>query len=255
MLGMVLGSHSDCFYAGEAEKTRFFGDQTKPARKRHCKLCGPGCPVWSDFEVGPSSTLYHSISSKTRKSVVIDSTKSVEWIRWRISEVASSGARPIFLFLQRDGRAVLNSRIRKYPQRGVEEQIRAWIERIEETTALYDSLGIPKKIVRYETFATEPERTTREICEVLGLDYEPEMLAFYEHEQHPLGGNNGAQFIVARQLGRPLVRVGERSREYYEGHAAGIELDLRWKQELEEAHLDLFERVAGRENRPLRWEG
>ena len=41
LLGMMLGAHSSVFYAGEAKKSVFLGDPTKPKRKRECKLCGP----------------------------------------------------------------------------------------------------------------------------------------------------------------------------------------------------------------------
>lgn len=259
LLGMVLGSHADCFYAGEASKTRYLDDPDKPVHKRQCKLCGPNCRIWADFTVECHDDLYEQITAKVGRSVVIDSTKNVNWIRSQLSALELTEALPYVIFLQRDGRAVLNSRVRKYPQKCAEEQIRAWVELIEATKELYETLAVPKMIVRYERFATDPLRTTREICAFLGLEFDCEMLAFHRHEHHPLGGNNGTQYQVARHLPlvqeRPWFTIGEGSPDYYEQHEVGIKLDLRWQSELRRGHLDMFEQIAGDFNEPMSWEG
>lgn len=259
LVGMVLGSHPECFYAGEAGKVRFLSDPRKDPRKRTCKLCGPDCPVWSGFQARRDIDPYEQISEKVGRPVVIDSTKSLTWTEGHIAALEAAGARPYFIFLQRDGRAVINSRVRKYPTRSPEELIDAWIAKMEQTATFYDALSQPKMTVRYEEFATEPGRVVPEICSFLGITYKPEMLDFYQHEHHPLGGNNGTQYIVARFQGpnpnRPYAQVGERSREYYENHGTGIRLDLRWKDELEPNVAHLFDKVAGAMNAPLRWEG
>ena len=253
MLGLLLGSHPDAFYAGEAAKTRFLGDSRKPTHKRVCKLCGPACPVWGDFEVDESPDLYEQLARRTGSKVVIDSTKNLAWLRAQTESVRAHGGRPALVFLQRDGRAVINSRVRKYPERDPEAMIRSWVKRMRETQTFYDSFEGPKTQVRYEQLATAPTRTLRDICAALGVGFDPAMLDFASHQHHVLGGNNGTQWQVGRHLEETFVELSERTREYYGDHPEGIVLDLRWVDELPRNTLDLFERIAGELNADLAW--
>ncbi len=258
LLGLILGSHSACFYSGEAGKVRYLGDARKPLRKRVCKLCGEGCPVWSDFTWDRDLPLYVQIARATGSPVVVDSTKSIPWIHERLAELEASGITAALIFLARDGRAVINSRIRKYPDRPPAELIGAWARQIGESRRLYEAYGGPRCRVSYEELASAPDDAVRRLCGRLDLDFEPAMLAFDHHEHHPLGGNNGTQYLVARSRfadpGEAFVALPERSRDYYAGHAKAIALDLRWRRELDPKHLELFEELAGDVNRELRWE-
>jgi hypothetical protein len=259
VLGMVLGSHPACFYAGEAGKTRYLHDPRKDERKRVCKMCGEGCPIWGSFRLPEGVDLYEQISRITGRPVVVDSTKGLEWIDQRLAELEGTGSTAVLLFLQRDGRAVINSRVRKYPDRDPREQIQRWAEQIRATRALFDRFDGPKAVVRYEQFATDPAGVTEELCGLLGIGFVPRMLEFYRSEHHPLGGNNGAQYLVARLHGarpdRPYAKLSPRNREYYEHHDAGIRLDTRWRREMPRRVLELFEEIAGSDNEELRWEG
>ena len=109
LLGLMLGSHSRAFYAGEAKKASFLHDETKPMRKRTCKLCGTACPVWGDFPQVPMSSLYETLAAKTRASLIVDSTKGLDWLHARIEEVAAGEGKGTLVFLSRDGRAVVCS--------------------------------------------------------------------------------------------------------------------------------------------------
>lgn len=258
LLGLILGSHSSGFYCGESRKVSYLGDPRKPLRKRVCKLCGEGCPVWSRFVWDRGRPLHDLIACAAGAQMVIDSTKSVEWIRERTGELAAAGIPAVLLFLGRDGRAVVSSRIRKYPDRAPAELIRRWRTQIEASRELYAAHDGPKHEVRYEVLASEPEATVRRLCGTIGIDFEPAMLDFQRHEHHPLGGNNGTQYLVARSRyddpGQAFVSLGERSRDYYRRHGDGIELDRRWRRELAAPHRALFEQLAGDVNRDLRWE-
>lgn len=253
LLGLLLGSHPDAFYAGEAAKTRFLGDTRKPEHKRVCKLCGPECPVWGDFVVADSPDLYEQLARKTGAKVVIDSTKNLQWLDEKTEAVRAGGGRAALIFLQRDGRAVINSRVRKYPERDPEQLIRSWVQRMHKTQALYDAFEGPKVVVRYEELATAPARTLRRICEALDIAFDPEMLDFATREHHVLGGNNGTQWQVGRKLEDTFVKLSARTRDYYGEHPEGIVLDLRWVDELPRDTLALFERIAGTWGDALAW--
>jgi hypothetical protein len=257
LLGFVLGSHSHCFYAGEAEKTGHLHNSQEPEEKRVCKICGADCPVWHDFVVCEGVDLYEQISTRTKKTIIVDSTKNTRWIRKQIDTLSNTTSELFVIFLQRDGRAVINSWIRKYPARGAGELIGNWARQVGWTQALFDRFDGKKIKVRYEELATEPERVTRELCAFLEIAYQPDMLSFYQHEHHPLGGNNGTQFLVAKAQGggikNPYALLSDRNRAYYRNHPLGIRLDMRWEQEIDPEVGRLFDKMAGQINAELEW--
>ncbi len=258
LLGLILGSHSDCFYCGEAAKSRFLHNPNKPIKKRVCKICGFDCPVWGDLNLTDSLDLYEQVSSKTEKPIAIDSTKNLEWLEEQLTAIAPTTAQSFLIFLQRDGRAVLNSRARKYPDKDINELIESWRTQIQLTKELFQNFDRKKIKIRYEELATQPETVTRNLCDFLEIDYQPEMLHYYQQEHHPLGGNNGTQFLVTKaqrkKIKQPIVSLSEKNRYYYQEHSLGISLDLRWREELDPNSQRLFEEMAGQENEKLKWE-
>tara|TARA_R110002072_G_scaffold84304_5_gene191086 strand:- start:889 stop:1731 length:843 start_codon:yes stop_codon:yes gene_type:complete len=257
LLGMILNGLQGAFYMGEGGKVRYLHDEKKPLRKRVCKICGEGCEVWSKFHWDRDQPLYPQIAAHTGARIVVDSTKDQSWITQRTDELLSVNAEPYLLFLTRDGRAVINSRLRKYPDRDPQAQMEDWMGQITRSEALFHQFPGAKLRLRYEELASEPERVARALCDFLGEDFTPDMLDFHTTPQHPLGGNSGTQYVAARgQLEDPedaFVTLTDRTREYYQDHPDAITLDLRWKQELSDAHAALFEKIAGDFNQPLKW--
>ena len=170
----------------------------------------------------------------------------------------AEGGTPHLLLLTRDGRAVVNSRIRKYPERDPQAQIEDWKAKMQSSQALFDAFEGPKRVVRYEDLAMSTEAEVRALCDLMDIPYEAAMLDFTATEHHVLGGNSGTQYIAARaQLDNPadaFVSLNSRTRDYYKEHTGRIELDLRWKTELAPAHEALFNRLAGGVNESMKWE-
>mgnify|MGYP002632705912 CR=1 FL=1 len=158
----------------------------------------------------------------------------------------------------RDGRAVINSRLRKYPTRDAEQEIRDWMRAMTVSERLYDAFPGPKSRLRYEDLATQPKRPLGAVCQLLERAYEPAMLRFQHGDHHPLGGNLGTHYQVARaKVADPIntyLKPSPWGREHYERHDAAIRLDLRRKRELDPAHQALFQRIAGSFNAPMAWE-
>ena len=153
---------------------------------------------------------------------------------------------------------MVNSRIRKYPNLDEKEIIENWRQQIQETQLLFKTVSIPKIKIRYEKLATQTEKIVKTLCNFIGFDYQAKMLDYIHREHHVLGGNNGTQFLVARsqqdKIKNPFVTVPERSREYYQQHHPGIAIDLRWREELDPKHQELFEEIAGQVNLEMKWE-
>ncbi len=257
LLGLILGSHQDCFYSGEARKARFM-QNTNYLIKTTCNLCGINCPVWKDFITSTHLDLYEQISLKTQKPIVIDSTKNTSWLEEQIATIQKTSSQPFLIFLQRDGRAVINSRTRKYPQINVKKIINDWKEIINETQELYRHFKGNKIKIKYEHLATNVENVIRTLCDFLEIDYQPQMVKYYQHEHHPVGGNNGTKFLIVKAQHKNteefLHKVSKRCSDYYQNHGLEITLDLRWHQELDPTVERLFEEIADKENEELKWE-
>ncbi|MFZ9736573.1 MAG: sulfotransferase [Prochlorotrichaceae cyanobacterium] len=261
LLGFVLGSHSQGFYAGEAAKTRYLQNPHTVLRKRSCKFCGLDCPVWGDFTIAPHPDLYEQLSQRVKRSFIIDSTKKVAWIQEQIQRLEAVEVQIYFLFLKRDSRAVVNSRLRKYPDRSPESLIQDWQKQIQETQHFFEQLTCPKHSIQYEKFALEPAIVTQELCQFLDIPYEVKMLDYSHHSHHVLGGNNGTQFLVAKSQnlqGQTSAHLSHQNHEHYtqhyQNHGSQIQIDLRWKNELSPAIQRLLESVGGAEYQSMKWE-
>lgn len=257
LLGMILGSHSQGFYTGEAFKTNYFHRSQTPIRKRMCKFCGLDCPVWSKLDPDKSLDIYTQLMAITHKPIIIDSTKRITWLQQKISQVIASNIHPYLIFIQRDGRAVVNSRIRKSPDQDIAEIITAWVHKITETESLFTTFPLPKIKIHYEELATQSARVISHLCDFLEITYEPSMVDYFRHEHHPLGGNSGTQSLVLKVQNKhftsPLIYKLGKQENYYQEHPPSIKLDLRWQTELSQETIVLFETIAGEVNQPYQW--
>lgn len=256
LLGLVLGAHPDVFYAGEANKSMHLGDEGTKARKRTCKVCGESCRIWAGLEARAKEVdLYEALSERTGRSIVADSTKSIAWIDAQTDVLGRAGVVMHFVFLGRDGRAVLASSLRKRSDTGAAEHAAKWVEQIEATEALTRRFPGTVTRVRYEELATEPARTIAAVAGALGLEVVPAMREPWSSEQHPIGGNAGTQSLLEGARTRPGAElgIGGDKRDYYAEHPRGFVLDVRWKKELSREALEAFERVAGETNRAFAW--
>jgi hypothetical protein len=255
LLGMILSGLAGAAYIGEGAKVRYLGDMSKPLKKRACKICGDDCAFWNGFRWDMSRGLYEQIAEHSGARIIVDSSKKADWIAARSEELRAAGHAARLIVLTRDGRAVVNSRLRKYPDRDPATQITEWMEQIEAARALAENFPGPVLNLAYEELATRPEETARLLAAFIGASFTPSMLAFSSREHHPLGGNNGTQFLAARgQQGGVGLEPGARSAAYYRDHPGAIRLDLRWKDEFAPDHAALFEQMAGALNQSMKWE-
>lgn len=254
LLGLILGSHSVCFYAGEANKIKFL--HSKNAYKDSmCKVCGRNCPVWGDFYFDDSIDLYEQLSVKTQKPFIIDSTKKPSWLTTQIKNLEEKDVKLYLIYLFRDGRAVINSRLRKYQSSDPMDVIDNWIHHMKQTNMIYQNFPEEKIKIQYKTLALNPSKTIKKLTDILELDFEPSMVEFFRHEHHPLGGNTGTQSLIVKaqkdsQFTTP-IQLSERNKYYYKNHPLEIKYDQRWKEELDPEILNLFNKKAGEFNNNL----
>jgi len=248
LLGLALGAHPSAFYAGEADKSTRLADPSAKERKRTCKVCGPGCPVWTDLAWGGAVTLYDALAERTGRAVVVDSTKRVDWIEARLAELAGRPLRRSLVDLRRDPRAVLASRLRKDPGPGALVHAEAWAAQRAAVEALAARFPGDVHALDYEALATAPEAALRGLCAALDLPWDPAVLDPWTAPQHPLGGNAGTQSLLVggrTAPGAPLAVTGEKGR-YYGAHPRAFVLDTRYLHELGRGALDALEDVLAR---------
>lgn len=266
LLGLLLGNHSSSFFCGEGKKSIYLQKENTPAHKRFCKFCGADCPIWGDLCPTPALDLYETLTQQLwhkqqqQPTLMVDSSSGVGWIRQQWQTVATT-AQPYLIFLKRDGRAVVNSYRRKYPERDLSEIIHNWRNKIQQTQLLFEEFSGEKLILHYEELALHTDVVLKRLCEFLGIAYEPDMRNFGNAEYHVLGGNNGTQYLVTHsqaqthpdQAQQFLSRMPVPNRQYYQTHNADVVLDVRWQTELSAAQQTLFDQLAGDLNQSFIW--
>lgn len=256
LLGLALGAHPRIFYAGEARKSIFLGDENKPLRKRMCKVCGLDCPIWSGLKLDGEVDLYEALSRRSGRPVVVDSTKSIPWLETQTAMLDARKVSLVLVLLGRDGRAVLASGLRKYPDISAAEHARKWRAQMEATERFAQTFPGVVLRERYELFVTDPEASLRRLVEPLGVAFDSAMLDPFVAEHHPLGGNAGTQSLLTRAQTQPggSLPISGAKRAYYGGHPRAFVLDERWRTELSAEALAAFEAEAGETNRAYAWE-
>jgi len=132
-----------------------------------------------------------------------------------------------YVHIVRDGRDASLSMLamRRKPRfnlsrpRGVGDFACAWQREIRDARRF--GLTHPYLELRYEDLVAEPEARLRDVCEFLGLDFEPGMLEYHRREDPALYADHP-------RLAQPPVR------------------DARsWRKEMHDEDAELFEAIAG----------
>lgn len=289
LLDLLLGSHSRGFSLGEIYRLgKVLADQPGP-RPRICGVCPEFCGFWNGRAPLTKLSLlyrrdtlprravsafvrtiwnpYQLIATWSERDVLVDSSKHPQWIRSQLAHGPWRGVEPTLIYLLRDGRAVVSSYFRKYPERGLEPITENWRRKVEAMSAFYDQFDKgPKLQVRYEELATNPAATLRDLCSQVGIEFESGMLSFWEHDHHHVMGNGGTRSMIFRhrleqsqqhdvELTRRMQEAKQHySHDYYDRSNIGIQLDERWKQELSGEQLAAFQRIAGPTNAALSYD-
>jgi hypothetical protein len=160
--------------------------------------------------------------------IIIDSSKSVLHLKYLLKNPRLDIK---IIWLVRDGRGVATSLIRHglkraTPAETMAEAAREWRRSNESAECLLRRLPSSQWIrVQYEDLCRSAETTLGGICQFLGLDSKSVSLDFRSRQQHVLGNE---------------MRLKSTTE---------IQLDERWRKQLTQDDLEVFEKVAGRMNR------
>lgn len=282
LLELILDSHSRIRGLGELNHLPPIVNKSPRGAERFCSLCGEQCDLWNrtyDVSVirnyfssggilaGPRRSalrrlrsIYSYFAEWSPEPVLVDSSKNLRWIRRALSpSYAWRKLEPVILFLTRDGRAVVSSWLRTYPGLPIEKAAQEWATRIRQSNEFFHRFPSAGSYqLAYEHLAADPGVAVGDLVRFLGVDYEPSMLRYWEHPHHIVGGNQWLINSYRRYREEAGEATGDGGRKVWEGTggakwhedaAPGIRLDERWRNELDEEQLAVFERVAGEVNR------
>lgn len=263
-VNLLLGSHSRMFSVGEADA--LIRDECVP-----CTLHGPDCPVWSGFDPEPHSELYLKMGRLAGGRMLV-----VNNARYTLPMQTHDLIHPRFLFLVRDGRAVVHSDLGKHAGTTTWRASRSWARGVARKWRMVQQFDPSDTLmVHYEMLRDDTRGQLETVCDWLHVPFEPAMLEYWKHPHHFIGGNVGALSYAARGQGldrlycrtpmpdklvvAPLDaqqmqfdgRGGQSTwnLQRYQQQAPDQFRDERWKRELTDWQLRVFALAAGRTNR------
>lgn len=134
-----------------------------------------------------------------------------------------------FVHIIRDGRDVALGYLDRdeWGPSTVAEAALYWRSRVSRGRSGGAAVGPSRYLeVRYEDLVEAPEKTTRHVCDFLGLDFHDDMLRFHER---------GAEFIAASN-----------TPEAFGGLTKPVTKGMRdWRTQMAQADVALFETIAG----------
>jgi len=245
LLDLILGSHSRMLSLGEIDSFDTFLEQNHTCT---CFRSQRDCTFWQEvlrhlseltgsdsFRLKPPAAdervvlnntlnLFRAAQAVSSAEVLSDSTKRFQ----RARKICRSGlVEAKVIHLLRDGRGVAFSHLKR--GESFEDAVLYWKATNLAIRDWLQSGEAPDGVtIRYEDFCAQPSETVRQVCGLLGLDWEPQMMMFAEKEHHNVSGN-----IMRFKLD------------------SSIKKDEEWKHKLGAENLSLFERLAGSASREL----
>ncbi|MDY7008786.1 MAG: sulfotransferase [Cyanobacteriota bacterium] len=276
LLSLMLDSHPQCFTVGELSNLpRLYQN-----KKRICSICEDRCNFWdrqfsqkelqklsrglANVRISPAIPLkvdkffreivndeifrpYSVIAAKTPANILVDSTKTIYWISEMLQRKEIQKEFDIYLLhLVRDGRAVLNSYIRKRRNKNIEYLSNFWLNRVTNNEIFFEKFSLGHKmLLRYEELATMPQEKLQEICNFLGIEYSMEMIPYWKYEHHIISGNSKTNSLANKYRNRK-----EDSQNLND---FSVKINLNWRQKLREDTIQEFYAIIGDRNKPYEW--
>ena len=185
-------------------------------------------PIPPSLRKGLENTfyLYDLIRDTWGVQLVVDSSKNIHKAL-SLNERDPEHVRVVLL--TRDGRGVFHSRLKT--GLSPKASIAPWVRYHSQAERLLARQLAPAhlKAVRYEDLATETGSVLQQMCEFLGVPFEPAMIDLSAGERHIVNGNRNAA----------------------SSRKKGVRFDENWREGLSSSELAYFQRKAGRLNGQL----
>jgi hypothetical protein len=223
LLGRLLDNHPDV--AGVGELLRLDQVVDNADSKCSCGVLASECGVLTRQYVGIPDTvkrnykkwtpaLLNKVRENSEKKVLVDVSKTRSYRlakRW-------SDPKCGFILLLRDPRGIFRSRVAEKDDLVVRLKFhKKWIKR-------YAGFARKRKerclVMHYEDLVTDPEKSMREICDFIGIEFLPEVIAPESKVNH-LAVYSGSSYLRG---------------------TGSLKLDERWRHEMRKEDLDCIEK-------------
>lgn len=235
---LMLGSHSKATHLGELKNIH------KGSSARSCYICGEycKCELFRGVSQEAKSNLYEILFSRVDNSVqfLVDASKKPKWFRDFVDDDRYDIK---LIHLIRDPRALARRWLIRIPELGTERRERInqcrkspfraplflfgdllsvcmykWYAQNREITRFIEKSGLPAKVVTYRNLAKEPDETLADVCEFIGVDYEPGQKNYWDFEHHGtqkseyewVGKQGGASYFDLRW--KEFLDIGQQQR-------------------------------------------
>lgn len=228
---------------------RFF-ELVNSAPERLCLVHGSSCSFWPDFcrDYDDDGNFFVQLAAATGGRIAIVNNVVPTGMGRHLEHPAVENRE---LIVVRDGRAVVASYLRKFEDHDVDAALEWYGPAAESMLDLQRSSGTP--LLRYEDLIDDPVPTLEELGRSIGVPLGDSALRYFDHEHHPVAGNNGTLRLLRLHRGLETAAPDDDFyREAYESQVErnGVPLrDDRWKSELSDRALEQFERRCGMVNR------
>ena len=248
-LNLLLGTHDRAFSVGEIVSI----DRSEGPIE--CSRHGDACPVWSHVKYSRQQTdIFSQLQQLTQKDIFVVNNPR------RLSHLLDvPGFKRKTIHLVRDGRAVIASTIRKYPETTAWAASRHWSRTIKKNLGRFKARPESDKLlVRYEDLSEDTEANLQRICSFIGTEFQPSMLSYWGADHCFMGGSRGTLFSVANKRNevprsntpiRENIVGFEKEKGFYTSQDPASFTDERWRSELTTKQLRVFKWAAGRLNR------
>ncbi|MEC9375433.1 MAG: hypothetical protein VYA80_03560 [Pseudomonadota bacterium] len=237
MLDLMLGNATDVFSCGEVWCL------FRPHRKHHFEpkcLCGNSrCNVWDSLSVGDESKFHAEVLKQPDTNFVVDSSKDLRWLIDSHEWSRSSGINVTNVVTWKDPKSLAYSHWKR--GRPIDYYRLSFIRYYGR---LLD-LGLPFISLSYNKIISDPSNALSNLCQHLGMQYQPGREEFWKKTHHHLFGSAG----TAKQVARGDSKLHSESIEYPEEFNRSFEkLNHRKDNEVNELIGELAKREIGNLN-------
>jgi hypothetical protein len=161
-------------------------------------------------------SLYAALAAATRSDVVIDASKTAEWLAARLQEDAAACGGARILLCTCDPLLAANTQRLRTGER-VLDAVAAWHDQNATLVQVALAAGRPLLRVDFEDLRADTEGTLRRVCDFLGLDFEPRMANWASELGHAGGHHAESSYGDPR----PLVTATDPAHERALAHWLG----------------------------------
>lgn len=184
----------------------------------------PACRRAFGRIVRTNEVFVQAVTELTGRPIFVDASKDAIRLKY-LCRIKSFRTKVIYMI--RDGRGVMLSSMTHFGM-SPELAAREWVSAQREISCTLKAFAPNSRmLLRYEDLCRDPKGVMASVFRFIGVAPEEAVNDFRALEHHILGN---------------AMRLDNRSE---------IQLDVRWRNELGPAELDIFERIGGRWNRKL----